>query len=216
MRYIANNTSIPVPKVQRVWCHNGVTYITMDIVDGEELGDVWHKMSEGTKRRVVEQLKGYLGQLRALKPPVEGAVASVTGGALQDGSRVGLESFGPFNTHDDFHQFLRGKGITMQTFEKMNGVDKTVYSHRQSYSTKFTHGDFAPRNIMAKRDGTITAIIDWDSAGWFPEYWEYTKAMFTPHASNDWIERIGEMTGRYDEQLAGERQLYDICGYDLT
>jgi hypothetical protein len=28
MRYIANNTTIPVPKVQRVWRHDGVTYIT--------------------------------------------------------------------------------------------------------------------------------------------------------------------------------------------
>jgi hypothetical protein len=30
----------------------------------------------------------------------------------------------------------------MQTFEQMPGVDKTINSHRQSYSTKFTHGDF--------------------------------------------------------------------------
>ena len=62
----------------------------------------------------------------------------------------------------------------------MRGAEKVVNSHRQHYTTKFTHGDFASRNIMVKRDGTITAIIDWDSAGWFPEYWEYTKAMFTP------------------------------------
>ena len=98
----------------------------------------------------------------------------------------------------------------------MRGAEKVVNSHRQHYATKFTHGDFAPRNIMVKRDGTITAIIDWDSAGWFPEYWEYTKAMFTPHAPDDWVESIGEMTGRYDEQLAGERQLYIVCGYELT
>ena len=67
---------------------------------------------------------------------------------------------------------------------------------------------------MVKRDGTITAIIDWDSAGWFPKYWEYTKAVFTPYAPDDWIESIGEMTGRYDEQLAGERKLYKLCGHD--
>jgi hypothetical protein len=74
---------------------------------------------------------------------------------------------------------------------------------------------FAPRNIMA--NGTmITAIIDWDSAGWIPEYWEYTKARFTPYTSDDWVKSIGEITGRYDEQLAGERQLYRVCGHDLT
>ena len=218
MRYVANNTSIPVPKVQLVWRQDGVTYITMDVVDGQELHHAWHDMSETTKRCVVKQLKGYLCQLRALKPSIEGRVMSVTGGALRDGSRVGLETFGPFCSHNDFHHFLRGggAGIPMDTFAQMRGIEKVVNSHRQHYATKFMHGDFAPRNIMVKHDGTIMAIINWDSAGWFPEYWGYTKAMFTPYALDDWIESIGEMTGRYDEQLAGECQLYKVCRHELT
>lgn len=218
MRYVANNTSIPVPKVQHAWHQDEVTYITMDFVDGEELHYAWHDLSQRAKRCVVDQLKGYLGQLRALKPPNEGAVMSIIGGALRDGSRVGLENFGPFQNHDDFHQFLRGggAGVPVTKFEKMRSVEKVVNSHRQRYTTKFTHGDFSTRNIMVKGDGTVTAIIDWDSAGWFPEYWEYTKAMFTPYAPDDWVESIGEMTGRYDEQLAGERQLYEVCGHELT
>jgi thiamine kinase-like enzyme len=167
------------------------------------------------KRRVVDQLRNYLAQLRALKPPVDGAVTSVTGGVLRDASRVGFEPFGPFQNHDDFHEFLRGN-LSLQTFETMINSDKVVNSHRQRYATKFTHGDFAPRNIMVKNDGTITAIVDWDSAGWFPEYWEYTKARFTPYAPDDWIENIGEMTGRYEQQLDGERQLYELCGHELT
>jgi hypothetical protein len=71
---------------------------------------------------------------------------------MRDGSRVGLETFGPFQSHDDFHQFLRGggAGIPMEAFENMTGIEK-VNSHRQHYATKFTHGDFAPRNIMVKR-----------------------------------------------------------------
>ena len=129
-----------------------MTYITMDIVDGAELPFAWHDMSDRTKRWVVEQLKGYLGQLRALTPPTEGTVMSVTGGPVRDGSRVGLESFGPFQNHDDFHQFLRGGGvgISMETFENMISTEKVVNSHRQHYATKFTHGDFAPRNIMVE------------------------------------------------------------------
>jgi len=91
----------------------------MDIVDGAELHYAWHDMSDRTKRWVVEQLKGYLGQLRALKPPIDGAVMSVTGGPMRDGSRVGLETFGPFQSHNDFSQFLRGggAGIPMEVFE---------------------------------------------------------------------------------------------------
>jgi Phosphotransferase enzyme family len=82
---------------------------------------------------------------------------------------VGLGPFGP-NSQDDFHQFLGRNDTPMQMFEKMIGIDNNISSHGQSYSTKFTHADFAWRNIMVKHhDGTITAIIDWESAGWFPE-----------------------------------------------
>ena len=218
MKYIANNTSIPVPKVQQVWHQDEVTYIMMVIVDGAELHYAWHDMSGRTKCWVVEQLKGYLGQLCTLKPPIDGAVMSVIGGPMRDSSRVGLETFGPFQSHNDFHHFScrGGVGIPMEAFKNMRGIEQVVDSHRQHYATKFMHGDFAPRNIMVKHDGTIMAIINWDSAGWFPEYWGYTKAMFTPYALDDWIESIGEMTGRYDEQLAGECQLYKVCRHELT
>jgi hypothetical protein len=114
-----------------------------------------------------------MDEMRALKPPTEGAVMFVTGGPLRDIARVGLEPFGPFQSHDDFHQFLRANH-PLAAFEM---VDKMINSHRQRYATKFTHGDFTPRNIMVKRNinGTITAIVDWDCAGWFPEYWNTQK-----------------------------------------
>ena len=73
-------------------------------------------------------------QLRALKPPTDGAVMSVKGGPLQNGSRVGLEKFGPIQSHDGFHQFLRGD-IPMESFQNMRGIEKVVNSHRQHYAT---------------------------------------------------------------------------------
>ena len=45
---------------------------------------------------------------------------------------------------------------------------------KRQYCTKFTHSDITPRNILVK-DGKITAIVDWEMAGWYPEYWEYTR-----------------------------------------
>ncbi|KAJ8475353.1 hypothetical protein ONZ45_g15639 [Pleurotus djamor] len=36
----------------------------------------------------------------------------------------------------------------------------------------FTHGDLIPKNIIV--DGTtITGIIDWETGGFYPSYWEY-------------------------------------------
>ncbi len=34
------------------------------------------------------------------------------------------------------------------------------------------HEDLAPRNILVQ-DGRITVLLDWGSAGWYPEHMEY-------------------------------------------
>ena len=41
----------------------------------------------------------------------------------------------------------------------------------------FTHADLHPRNILIGEDGGITGIIDWETAGWYPRYWERVKAL---------------------------------------
>jgi hypothetical protein len=38
-----------------------------------------------------------------------------------------------------------------------------------------THGDLLLRNILV-RDAKVLAILDWEMAGYFPEYWEYVKS----------------------------------------
>jgi hypothetical protein len=39
----------------------------------------------------------------------------------------------------------------------------------------FTHADFSPRNILIE-GGRVTAILDWEYAGWYPEHKEYIQA----------------------------------------
>ncbi|KAN0119420.1 Protein kinase-like domain containing protein [Hyaloscypha variabilis] len=39
----------------------------------------------------------------------------------------------------------------------------------------FTHGDLSSLNVLVRED-QIVGIIDWETAGWYPSYWEYTTA----------------------------------------
>ncbi|KAI9375272.1 hypothetical protein BJX61DRAFT_549940 [Aspergillus egyptiacus] len=41
----------------------------------------------------------------------------------------------------------------------------------------FTHGDFKAHNVLVGDDGHLSGFLDWESAGWYPEYWEFTTAM---------------------------------------
>lgn len=56
----------------------------------------------------------------------------------------------------------------------------------QSESSVFTHADIAPRNIMVDERNFITGILDWGSAGWYPDYWEYAQISRPSIKCRDW------------------------------
>lgn len=57
--------------------------------------------------------------------------------------------------------------------------DKAIVSKAYNIQHKivFTHADINMRNVLVNENGRISGIVDWECAGWFPEYWEYTKKM---------------------------------------
>lgn len=46
----------------------------------------------------------------------------------------------------------------------------------------FTHADLNPRNSLVQRSGRggwrLSGIVDWETSGYYPEYWDCTKALF--------------------------------------
>ncbi len=167
------HTSVPVPSVIKIYrdedeeCED----IVMQHVSGEPLAVAWPKMTEISKQAVVRELAGYMEQMRQLLPPQPGFVGSVSMGTGYD-HRFGGDRFGPFNNMKDFHDYIL-RHNSLDAWKEESDVVQ-VHSKPTAYAAKFTHGDLVPSNIIVK-DGKIAAIIDWETAGWFPEYWEYTK-----------------------------------------
>ncbi|KAI0146249.1 kinase-like protein [Xylariaceae sp. FL1272] len=58
---------------------------------------------------------------------------------------------------------------------------------RADHRIVFTDGDLGQRNIMVQ-DGKIMGLIDWEFAGWFPEYWEYVLFLKQLQDHADWRE----------------------------
>jgi hypothetical protein len=79
----------------------------MEYFEGETLEAAWfgHRLSSAEKA-VVEELAGYIRQLRLLEPPQREAVASAEFKQCLD-CRIGYTPVGPFLNHEDFHSFLR-------------------------------------------------------------------------------------------------------------
>ncbi|KAG5641452.1 hypothetical protein DXG03_005213, partial [Asterophora parasitica] len=69
------------------------------------------------------------------------------------------------------------------------------------YKTVFAHGDLGPHNIIWRKDTERIVIIDWETAGWFPAYWDYTRAR-AARGGTPWWDMFRETVGHvYDNEL---------------
>ncbi|KKK20035.1 hypothetical protein P175DRAFT_0144665 [Aspergillus ochraceoroseus IBT 24754] len=75
LRFIANNTTIPVPKVHDVrWEDGRVMSITMDYMPGKRLDEAWDTLDSDQKLSIADELHSYVAQLRRLKGEYIGAI----------------------------------------------------------------------------------------------------------------------------------------------
>ncbi|KAF7793918.1 hypothetical protein EIP86_005040 [Pleurotus ostreatoroseus] len=201
MDYVARYTTIPVPRLHDVFTWQGRTYIVMDYVKGVTLRNIWPRLSQQERRNAIQQLQGYIEQLRSLPPPDPDRVQGIDRKSCYDLRMRG--EYGPYDSVDAFHEAWGYKYIPdkypkhREIFEKVAG---------RSWRIMLAHGDLGPHNILW-RDGKIVAIIDWEFAGWLPEYWDYTRSWksITPYGSGqEWWDMLQEVIPCYPDELEAE------------
>ncbi|KAI9748260.1 MAG: hypothetical protein M1815_003417 [Lichina confinis] len=208
MHVIAQKTSIPVPKVHCAFVHKNCTYIVMEHIDGDMLARGWGLRSDKSKVKVLSQLKDYIHEMRRLPPPGPW-VSNVDGGSMLD-HRISVDTwrFGPFTTVQSFHEFFHNGLRPAPTMPA--AVNELIAQHDRPWPPPtFTHGDLSSLNILAKGD-TVVGIVDWESAGWFPSYWEYTTACQVNPQNSFWREEIEKFLDPFPAELEMEatRQRY--------
>ncbi|KZV60622.1 kinase-like protein [Peniophora sp. CONT] len=195
MRFVAEHTSIPVPKVYCSFEHKGLVYILMERLPGRMLIDGWLARSEESKARILAQLKGMIQELRSIPPPDNVAgVCNVNGGPIFDMRLPDKLYWGPFATIYDFHRELRNGTEAFHTNspgqERFPDMARLIAFHDQAgFRPVFTHGDLSSLNILADGD-KVTGIIDWETAGWMPPYWEYATAWHVNPSNPFWREEV--------------------------
>ena len=142
-------------------------------------------MSSSELDHIANQLLVILNEMRSHTSKTLG---SVTGGPYNN-------RFMPFPWHPP-HAFLSTKEYLdhyRNMFLEFCGPEyvEELFSHfGMDAQVHFTHGDLLPHNILV--DGSkITAIIDWETAGYYPEFWEYCR-----------MHDLGLMTSAWEHVLA--------------
>jgi len=186
MKYIGENTNIPVPAVLKAFEWEGKTYIYMTRLPGKTLEDCLDKFSDSQLERIVEQLAGYVNEMRSLGE--SNYIGSTNHAPCTDYFWQYNDDLpaGPFDTETEFHDLIISAYHSRwgESRPKFHTYLRSLY--RDNHRIFFTHGDIAPRNIMVLDDGRISGIIDWEYAGWYPEYWEYAKAHFGGEWKTNW------------------------------
>ncbi|RDL31140.1 uncharacterized protein BP5553_09929 [Venustampulla echinocandica] len=160
--------------------------LCMDVVPGSTLKLSWDGLDNVTKERLCHETWALIAQLRQIPKPSElnhlfqcSADGSPTNDVLikdlEDPPRPLLDDHAVRTRICERYHHFYGRRFTKELPDMLP---------RSSVSV-FTHGDICPQNIMIDGSNHITGIIDWETAGWYPDYWEYGNIM-KPRTEIDW------------------------------
>lgn len=166
LRFVKAHTTIPVPEV----ISSDWDRVTYQYIEGQTLQQAWPILTPSQRSEILAQLRDYIAQMRSLSGIYIGRHDGQSAVVPSIMTRLG----GPFRTLSEFHDWLANP-LRRQIAQSMYWHQITTQLGAD-YPIVFTHGDIAARNIMI-RDGRIVAILDWEFAGWYPDYWEYVFAL---------------------------------------
>ncbi|TVY84373.1 hypothetical protein LSUE1_G003759 [Lachnellula suecica] len=215
LRYVAKMTKVPVPKVYCASRHKRITYILMQRINGEERGKNWAQRSPEERESLLRQLKGYFDELRSIPHPSPGAIAASDMQSLWDpGLLTGDVGFGPFANESDSNNFLRfglqkdyhilSRSTWIEEEERLELIKMVELQDSLNHKICFAHGDANGGNILVKGD-KVVGLIDFEYAGLFPEYWEYTNALNHGPKYAFWKEEVGRFLRLYPKELELEK-----------
>jgi hypothetical protein len=185
MKLVRKRTTIPVPEIYNAYIDSvtGHARIVMEFIEGDRLDHVWDRFDDKQKEHVIEQLRSYFSQLRRIE---ESFIGSVDEMACED--QLFTDEIGAYGPYKDEAGFNQGIVTALKNISTGGWVDTVsdMVLTMKCHKIVLTHGDMSPRNIIVQ-GSTVVAILDWEMSGYYPEYWEYVKALYRPAWEGGWI-----------------------------
>ncbi|KAF7549944.1 hypothetical protein G7046_g8179 [Stylonectria norvegica] len=162
----------------------------MERISGERAGKTWARRTEESKAKILGQLSSIVQQLRAVSPPENAGVTNILGGPIFDARLPGEPFRGPFRAVDAFHESLWHVRAS-EVHDHMPGdlEELALFHNRASSKVVLTHGDLSSFNVLARGEDVV-GIINWETARWFPQYWEYTCAWNVHPQTEYWQQEV--------------------------
>ena len=229
--FVEQHLKIPAPRLYAMYRDERTAwvYIIMELLPGERLESIWPTLDEGDKTLITGKLRSIFAQMRGLTAPgFYGDVCRSTLSHTLFWTKEQSPSIsGPFeNEHDlnmGFVERLRmqAAGLAHRT-NKANFYARNLSRALREHPPTFSHSDVQRKNIvvqeipaksLGERKDFQVGLVDWETAGWYPSYWEYVSlAMFFEWA-DDWPARFEEFIDAWPAELAILQLLYTEIMY---
>jgi hypothetical protein len=152
----------------------------MEECPGAPLDEVIDTMTPLELNHIADQVSTLLTGMRSRKSRTLG---SVSGGPYNNWFMP--YPWTPKHAFDSVGEYHRHYREVFLDFCGPEYVDELFSALPRNCPVNLTHGDLLPRNMLVN-GSTITAIIDWETAGFYPEYWEYCRMHYPGWMSSGW------------------------------
>jgi tRNA A-37 threonylcarbamoyl transferase component Bud32 len=221
MIFVKEYTTVPVPRVYALFIDpkTGKKYIIMERIHGNSLADEWSSLDGREKKNLGLQIREHLQSLRHIRSK---AFCSVASKPLRDAvfytADKSVNGAGPFNSESQLNRAiveiykLSESEIVQQ---KAQDCERVLSSELRKHKSVFTHGDLQPKNIMITVSSDLkkrVVFIDWETAGFYPDYWEYARASGPVRHIDDWEDYLCDILVPFPRETKALKMVF----HDLT
>jgi hypothetical protein len=187
--FLRRNTSLPVPSVHADWLSmdRRYHYLLESQIRGVSLLSCWTSLTTATKVHLAGEVTDYMEELTRFS---SSRMQSVSGTRLPTnlfvpenpavpGARRRTHLGGRWTTDtcifdNEFLPPLTAAGVPRTLIRSLRRTMPPCISQ-----LAFTHCDLDLGNVMVDpARGTITAVIDWESAGFWPRWFQYARVTY--------------------------------------
>lgn len=202
MIFVQQNLTTPIPLIYALYVEDGIAYLLMEYVAGQSLESLWPNLEPQEQSIILNKLRKILDEMRSLPPPSPPFYGSVCHGPLPYFLFWTPETQptinGPFNNEEELclglvERIRQIYADNTQHMARVNWFQKHLPTSLIGHPPTLTHGDLQKKNIIVTRthlqnedDDVELTILDWENAGWYPDYFEYFSCYTSFHWDSDW------------------------------
>jgi hypothetical protein len=215
-----NNIKGVVPRFYAMWKEPDDTLVVvMERPPGVTLESLWSSLAKNDKDKILLHTRFIMEKVRAISPPdFFGSVdRKHMPHYLFYWPKYPANISGPYASERDLIQGLvlksranaqdNGREAYLADFFEKQLLGALAKGDR---SPVFTHSDLQRKNVLVDEiSGSHddekefrVSLVDWESAGWYPVYWEYFAAFLAFQWDDDWCSEITQVIEAWPAETA--------------